>query len=44
MRSLIFWDVTLRRFLVSYRRFGTTSWFYLQRSSSSLKTEQTLCH
>jgi len=35
-RSSPFWDVTRRRLVVSYRRFGTTYQFHLQGSSSLL--------
>jgi hypothetical protein len=31
--SSLFWDVTQRRLVISYRRFGTTYRFHLQRSS-----------
>ena len=33
-RSLIFWDLTLRRLVISYRRFGTTYRPLLQMPSS----------
>ena len=32
LRSSIFWDISQRRVVIPYRRFGTTSRFYLQRS------------
>jgi len=34
MRSSLFWDVTQRRLVVSYQRFGTTYRSHLQGSSS----------
>jgi len=34
LRSLLFWDVTQRWVVVSYRRFGTTYWSHLHGSSS----------
>ena len=33
MRSSLFWDVTQRRFVLSYRRLGKTNRFHFQRSS-----------
>ena len=33
-KSLLFWDVTQRRLIVSYRRFGTTNHSHLQGSIS----------
>jgi hypothetical protein len=30
MRPALFWDVTQRRVVILYRRFGTIYWFYLQ--------------
>jgi len=33
MRYLLFWDVTHRRLVVSYRRFGTTYGSYVQGPS-----------
>ena len=33
----LFWDITRRRFVVSYRRFGTTNWSHFQGSSSPKK-------
>jgi len=32
-RSALFWDFTQLRMIVSYRRFGTTYWPHLKRSS-----------
>ena len=32
LRSSIFWDISQRRVVIPYRRFGTTYRFYLQRS------------
>ena len=37
MRSLLFWDVTQRRLVIIYRRFGTTYLSRLQGSSSSAR-------
>jgi hypothetical protein len=37
MRSLLFWDVTQHRLVVSYRRFGTTYRSHLQGSSLTLE-------
>jgi hypothetical protein len=34
-RSLLFWNVTQRRLVVSYRRFGTIYWYNLQGSTST---------
>ena len=35
VRSLLFWDATHRKLVVSYRRFGTTYRFHLQVSSNT---------
>jgi hypothetical protein len=32
MRSVLFWDITRRRVVTVYRRFGTTYRFLLQKS------------
>ena len=37
MRSSLFWDVTQRRLVVSYRRFGATCRPHLQGSSSPME-------
>ena len=34
-RSLLFWNVTQRRLIVRYRRFGTIYWYNLQGSTST---------
>ena len=34
MRSALFWDLTQRRMVVYYRRFGTTNLYHLQGSGS----------
>ena len=36
LRSSVFWDVTHRILLVSYRRFGRTYWSHLQGSSRTM--------
>jgi hypothetical protein len=40
MRSTLFWNVTQRRFVVSYRRFRTTYLSHLQGSSSPVTSYQ----
>jgi len=34
LESLLYWDITQRRLVVSYGRFGTNYWSHIQGSSS----------
>jgi hypothetical protein len=40
MRSTRFWDITRRRVVIVYRRFGTTYWFHLSRVKSPSRKER----
>jgi hypothetical protein len=42
LQSLLFWDVTQRKFVVSHRSCGTTYQHHLQRSSSARRI--LICH
>jgi hypothetical protein len=42
LRSLLFWDVMHHWLVVSYQCFGTTSWFWLQWSSTALPLKMEL--
>jgi len=42
LRSSVFWDVTQRVLLVSYRRFGTTYRSHLQGSSRTVVVRITI--
>jgi hypothetical protein len=38
MRSVLFWDITQRRVVTLYRRFGTTYRSHLQRRHNQVMT------
>jgi len=44
LRSSVFWDVTQRVLLVSYRCFGTTYWSHLQGSRRTMVLIVTILH